>query len=126
MKANELRIGNLYQIGDSIYKVNHIYNDAFAGEFIKKASGDYTNGGRKSPIDLSPEILEKCGFEKVTQLGGNHYGNPTNNIILQEQEDGGYAFFGSECIHGKSNKYLHELQNLVYAITGEELTFNNF
>ena len=80
------------------------------------------------PIPLTPEILEKCGFER------RNYGWIINK--LKEAND---SYFGLFYINDNAGdlslklnsaycpcaeiKHLHQLQNLYFALTGEELTF---
>jgi len=114
INANELRIGNWVLIESHITTVNHIMGDE-----------DYF-----LPIPLTPEILEKCGFVK----------NKVQNDCI---ELGGIDFH-LELMWGKENYYypmltqtpqgceertvflnrinsLHQLQNLYFALTGQEL-----
>lgn len=73
------------------------------------------------PINLTPEILEKCGFNK-TNLGDHFIILPNGNYF----EIIGSACFISEAYGDpieifKPLKYLHQLQNLYHSITGKEL-----
>ena len=72
------------------------------------------------PIPLTPEILEKCGFEEV-------YKSPMHSTYWMEglsyyfwyEKGNQYA----DCKGLQVNcKHLHQLQNLYFALTGEELT----
>ena len=76
------------------------------------------------PIPLTPDILEKLGFEKL----GEH------NIFQLANADiriWGYPYtmqlYNYEDrwvdIIGTSIKYLHDLQNLTYALTKQELEY---
>lgn len=82
------------------------------------------------PIPLTPEILERCGFEK----GFGEYALIQDSYPLRFREEGekyilSFHYFGS---NGESNeeeiicefKYLHQLQNLYFALTGQELEVN--
>src|SRR5574343_566104 len=70
MKANELRIGNWVKI---IFQ-NTQYGTKVDYLQVKEICFDYTYTGELDigsqllkdcqPIELTPEILEKCGFEK--------------------------------------------------------------
>ena len=112
MKANELRIGNYLQdFGGNIAQVIHLTKDKTILE---------------SPIPLTEELLIKCGFEKITNA--NRYGYyieiANNRFICWQWADevGIENFDGDEmypcCI---TCKYVHQLQNLYYALTGNEL-----
>jgi hypothetical protein len=117
MKANELRIGNLFILpnGD-IGKISY-HEIRLMVVAIEKP--DY------QPIPLTEEWLLKFGFERHH----SDYGNgviyikdvPNNN----EFKWGVYPFeLGSGFIINKSKnlKYVHQLQNLYFALTSEELT----
>lgn len=79
-------------------------------------------------IPLTPETLEKCGFEKAEEtIGGDLIFNIfTSNgskrtFALNENAMGGYFLplgLAMDC------KSLHELQNLHRWLTGEELEIN--
>ena len=112
MKANELRIGNLiYSKGLLEYRKVHygmlsLNNDRFNELY--------------EPIPLTPEILEKAGFVKGL------------SSAIHRRQDYQMERFGIICICNSENqffvngrlvvlKYVHQLQNLYFALTGEEL-----
>ena len=83
------------------------------------------------PIPITPEWLERLGFEKV----GNYYDLDFNGGGLRflSDLDGCRLFTGSEysltiamdydtCEIPNTPKYIHQLQNLYHALTGQELT----
>jgi hypothetical protein len=81
-----------------------------------------------TPIPLTGEILLKCGFEKDDVFKNmfkylNNHDCDTNKLTFREEE-------GFICFDGikyrtllKHITHLHQLQNLYFALTGEELTF---
>jgi len=114
IKANELRIGNWYNFKNPM-------GDTFTPsifDFWTEAIGFEAYG---EPIPLTPEILEKCGFKKSE----NEKFFKRDFYILVIDEDGSYAF-GTDTYDGYFTdiKYLHQLQNLYFALTGEELKIN--
>jgi hypothetical protein len=77
------------------------------------------------PIPLTPEVLEKCGFEKDIS---SQFGGYLINICEWEK----IRIVHSKIIgwHYPLNgyqkpivNYLHQLQNLYFALTGEELIY---
>lgn len=77
------------------------------------------------PIPLTPEWLERCGFEKVTKgiglsvLDGYvKISSLFTGMPLTLDIDGNRM-----PLHGI--KYLHQLQNLYFALTDEELQIKN-
>jgi len=124
MNANELRINNWVSRTDGVQiqlsnigrKGTNIGPDEFPV---------YIEWHMFEPIPLTPEILEKCGFEKRGKNGyyGNGKGNLlyidiSNNSLLQAGAYDSWAILTTKLQH------LHQLQNLYYALTGEELTYN--
>jgi hypothetical protein len=112
IKANELRIGNWYfefgmprqATGLLIYKLESIrIRDKIAIDI--------------SPIPLTPEILEKAGFREYGPfspwlvLGSFAW---VKNVGIMYEIDTESAML-DHIIH------LHQLQNLYFALTGEEL-----
>ena len=113
MKSTELRIGNIIT-GLSIEKVEWL------GDQVVNL---YSIGGY-SPIELTEEWLIKFGFKRVQEdKYGCHYENKECWIYLT------HSGFEIEIItsYGRFNlsrtyKYVHQLQNLYFAITGQELS----
>jgi hypothetical protein len=113
MKANELRIGNL--VTDSIGIVE-------IGKNGKIDWGDIYN-----PIPITENILLKCGFDKINEV--LFWLNNTFMFVLNENalsmarpdsvDDEDYSI---PMAWIKSNiNYLHQLQNLYFALTENEL-----
>jgi hypothetical protein len=77
-----------------------------------------------NPIPLTPEWLERCGFKDD---GGNMWSGPEieNDDSIEyftiKKKNAGFYFYGSEWTHGKPFLYVHQFQNLYFALTGEEL-----
>jgi len=119
--ANQLRIGNQLKRNGIVVTI-----DARSIFDIWDKSDEY------SPIPLTPEVLERYGFVKVEDLGDMVY------YQLPEIELGyGICFNHEDIEFYKYNKsgtytlmyddsncqYLHQLQNLIFSLTGTELTF---
>ena len=115
MKANELRIGNYYNQFGNIYQVNgHIISE------LEKAPQSQL---WCKPIPLKEEWLIKLGFEK-SKVSSHFYKEKLTIQIANELEyhKKGRVYFNSWAILEECIKYVHELQNLYFAITNEELT----
>lgn len=69
-------------------------------------------------IPLSEEVLLKCGFFYDIDSDTFKVSNCTLQIDINGLEIPEAIVFGEVLIH---MKYLHQLQNLYYALTGEEL-----
>jgi len=115
IKANELRIGNWVYYGESIRPITAIHETS--QRRAVGVSNLLTEFESIKPIPLTPEILEKCGFEKST----DHYGgylSPKFDLAAIRIKDNNTWFNG--CWETKV-EHLHQLQNLYLALTGEEL-----
>lgn len=139
--ARELRIGNIVYFNNyEQLDIDQIKNLTFI-DFEQICYDKHAN--RFSPIQINTEILEKwCKFDIVKETYNNGKENiiradffidvytflsvyPNNDIILtQIKEKKVYALNEMERIKLKPVLYLHQLQNLIYALTGEELKVN--
>lgn len=115
MKANELRIGDWVMIYGSQQKIHSIDENSVNGDFYGDGAANYLDGC--SPIPLTPEILEKVGFEKRIDTGNEFY---THGSFALYKTDGGFLHNACDV----SIDSLHQLQNLVYILTGTELEIN--
>lgn len=133
MKSNELRIGNyvhlfekgFYKVHTISRKVIQVHGDLIGGEVF-----DIFN---IQPIQLTPEIIEKCNFEKHLTAGNSKAAfysyrySITNTLELAWYSADGRLKFQTK-LSGFSIdfdiQYLHQLQNLVFALTGKELKFD--
>lgn len=113
MRGNELRFGNLIFWDGELYDVKRSFFDQYSDDEIE-------------PIPLTEEWLERFGFRKghlfdtVLYLSSTNWHISSHNGIYQLN----YKESPSEpwipvC---KDMKYVHQLQNLYFALTGEELT----
>ncbi len=123
MKAQELRIGNFIQCGlgshemvvdvlcDSINTIGgtHLYDDI-------------------SPIPLTPEILIDCGFKNVQ---GSYYMKVGELMLALDkvwwwtnawEADEEFGFNALAAY--REITYLHQLQNLYFCLTGQELNYS--
>ncbi|WP_374440455.1 hypothetical protein [Epilithonimonas sp.] len=128
LKATELRCGNILKYltseGDySIMKVNW--------HTLKWISEDETGFNLvHSPIPLTEDILVKLGFE--IRNFNNDPKKPlwwlvidNRHIDIYINNNGGYYFLINSIQMSIPIVYVHQIQNLVFALTSEELTFKN-
>lgn len=103
----QLGNGKLVVIKDKIVIVIEVLEDG-----INLTEGGYTEykDEKLSGISLTSEILEKCGFR--TTVNNNSFGNGVIGLFFYKGE---YIYYRAK------GKYLHQLQNLYYTLTGEEL-----
>lgn len=113
MKANELRIGNLVQ---------NVYKDTFG--ISHETLCDFANGYvNLKPIPITEEWLRKFGLNNGSRL----FITCVNKLI-----EFGFKYnhyIGNSVLHLNDIplvdiKYVHQLQNIYFALTNEELKFN--
>ena len=131
MKANELRIGNLVQYGGVTAKVCHIEKAFF---YCETELIYFTRDGERGakPIPLTEEWLLRFGFELEHEFTNAYKMYTTKHqydcseITYSEKES--LLRFSNGQEKGATLiphiKYVHQLQNLYFALTGEELTLN--
>ena len=122
MKANELRIGN--------YVLGNVFNSK---EFLKTTIErtdfcDLSYLRKCKPIPLTEEWLKRFGFDCVDEINKGY----TVNIHSYLDKRLYCSVSGLVALYEKINtkkdfiiggiKYVHQLQNLYFALTGEELT----
>jgi hypothetical protein len=124
-KSNELRIGN--------WVLNY-------GQYVCVEADDIVDCHHQpesyDPIPLTPEILEKAGFKK-NYWNNSFYPGRFSLSLFEMHNYKGDAFFEYDSIDNilmllssdggdtstviEKIQFLHQLQNLYFAITGEEL-----
>lgn len=125
MKVCELRLGNYILHNGEVmpvvqierrYKTIFRLNDIDVDERIIQ---DYFQ-----PIPLTPEWLERCGFERGIDKGV--FVKDNFKIGVTDYAGGGsWVFYMDRHLSVHDISCLHQLQNLYFALTGEELTINN-
>lgn len=112
MKANELRIGNF------VNKITTSDNDTdltiVNAEDIFNVSADIDFYG---PILLTEKWLLKFGLVEI----GNNFSFWQNSIYSIEKTKNKWQILYQSNDIMLTIKYVHQLQNLYYALTGEEL-----
>lgn len=121
MKANELRIGNfvLFAEEGTEFKVNEISEEGLW--VINDEEKTWIELDCFEPIPLTEEWLLKFGFEKVDNNWQKEW-----LLLHVNLKTGTIDFLLNEPYSGKMRvtilESVHQLQNLIYALTGEELT----
>jgi hypothetical protein len=128
LKPTELRIGNLLQGKYGYYRVDYLQTNqrdekqvqAWCVECGKEAYG--ATEEYLKPIPLTEERILNCGFKNTTSStvhGSKNFSLPYFNLTMYGDEVRFY-FNGFMIII----KYLHQLQNLYFALFGKELEIN--
>lgn len=128
MKVNEVRIDNLVSYGDNICLVRSIYLTHFSCVNMDNGT-DYGNSLQSNykPIPLTEEWLLKFGFEIIPYENKEVYYSITDKvamsyddfivIIIDSFDNKYFDYDYATCKIG----YVHQLQNLYFALTGNEL-----
>lgn len=132
INANELRIGNKVKQAFATLTILELYTEkCLCTDFNRTNICTYK---KLDPIPLTPEILEKCGFERVKPKDDDWWTHPMLSFM-----NGYYLPYNSwtsaNCFEIKSDKFpevvthyteakhLHQLQNLFFCLTGTELNY---
>ena len=121
MKVEELRVGNYVLLKKHGGYINYEISSGF--DLYKLDESDCAD---ISPIPLNEELLLRLGFkDKSTSLTDVKFSNNIVTIYMDEN-----SFYCLDVLNQGSGIYtifiniihLHQLQNLYFALTGEELT----
>lgn len=119
MEASELRIGNQILVNGVPVVVGYgIITDLYQKN--KGIKNNYLDTLTFAPIPLTEEWFLRAGFKKESlELPIEIF--DVNNVFNWHEEDGGmvitFGYYGRIKI-----QYFHQLQNLYFALTGQELT----
>jgi hypothetical protein len=114
IKKTELRIGNCIEAENhNRQKVIIQVDDGFCIDFSQRNNGN--------PIPLTEEWLIKFGFKKNTDNGDLK----GNDCYYTHQNFKRCISLPNFIYDGTKLKYVHQLQNLYFALTGEELEVKN-
>lgn len=121
-----LQVGNWLEHKFSFknYQIEGIHNDLI---YIKEVTPGWVHMSAYSPIPLTPEILIALGF-KDKNMNIDIWVNGVIHVCRMPLHPGEYYFCmvdgGSLSVIDDSKfKSLHQLQNLYYCLTGEELNY---
>jgi hypothetical protein len=117
MKASELRIGNLVDLGNRIAKVIEINHLACVVVDLEETQDTIEDYERTKPIPLTEEWLVNFGFDKLPIV----FESKKFYLYKQDNSDIWRLNHSGTNAHITTLKYVHQLQNLYFALTGEEL-----
>jgi hypothetical protein len=117
MKATELRIGNWVRWNYEESSEGNVYPVEYGYELddIKN------NPNIVNPIPLTEEWLLKFGFNKVSDIW-EFWKNSGWDLRQHKLENKWWLFYNGQDLDCVRIDYVHQLQNLYFALTGEELT----
>lgn len=121
MRANELRLGNWVSLNKDFKKVLWFKYDKVC--VMNEYPSAIVDIDRLSPIHITEEILLKCGFEYCESRKVYQLYLPNDHQVLV-----GFRFQNEFKLQYRvlnvvlhETQYLHQLQNLIYALTNQEL-----
>lgn len=110
MKTSEFRIGNIVEWNKKPFTILSIFDYAVQNELWCKPINEI------HPIPLTEEILLKHGFEKSSDIFYDEH-----NWIMIRFIGNGLFFYQKGEYDICKLQYLHQLQNLFFILTGQEL-----
>jgi len=123
ISANELRIGNFIEANGPMMEVKSIYDD-HVELYLHGSEADNWDEDLEAcnGIPLTPEILEKCGFElRIEDTIEKDY--KLYPLFVKFQHNGSLLVTIHEYSSCSHIKYLHQLQNVIFALTNTELNY---
>lgn len=119
MQSEELRIGNYVKAEGHVTKITGILHyDVYT------RSGTY-GVVYLEPIPLTEELFLKFGFEKCDKLNYSGLWKKGGNNFFDFDKYSPWVIlykFDVDLVRVASIKHVHQLQNIYYSITGEEIT----
>lgn len=129
IQANELRIGNWIQLRNIRERGKQVFPFKVEVKDLVTLCKNIPYVKRCEPILLTSEILEKAGFETDEICYWTEFSTPTGSVnYLSIGYYAGKVFkflpTGQIDIQGNEINSVHQLQNLYFALTGEELVID--
>lgn len=116
---NELRLGNYVNCIFSENDYSRIAGITEEHPYIDEITYDYLGWEEIEPIELTEEWLINFGFKENTTswtfIYVPNYCKPVKLIKYHNR-----LYFNGKCIHE-----IHQLQNIYFTLTGEELTLKD-
>lgn len=122
MRPKDIRLGNYIQWDDDSKEIIQVESIERGEEETKNMY--FVNGGWIEdflPVPISEDWLIKFGFTK-DKTDNYFYGHPTYKTFYPIYKRGESFGFNGLGLSVKEFKYIHQLQNLYYSLTSEELT----
>lgn len=111
VKANEIRIGNWIEFDNRFFEI-HTISEVFPTLNTAEFGIGVVDWNNIKPIELTEEILFKCGFKEDDLFYHK------DDIIISNFYEDFLTLDGYDC---SKIRYLHQLQNLYFALTNQEL-----
>jgi hypothetical protein len=119
MKASELRIGNLVDLGNRIAKIIEIAHLACVVVDLEETQDTIEDYERVKGIPLNEDWLLKFGFEWCNEAVGYFDKDHAAYFMYPNVQFHPFCTNDKDC--WIELQYVHQLQNLCFVLTGKEL-----
>jgi hypothetical protein len=116
MTTAELRLGNYLMYGEKIVFVSSILKDNRIGIYDGMGFDKTVPLEACQPIKVTEKKLVMLGLEE------GHIGYYHKNGVIVSCEN--HVYYGDEEVLVAETNFIHQLQNLFYSLTNDELTAN--
>lgn len=124
IQAEHLRLNNWVLFGKEADRITGVYeSDTVQKDWHVRLKTGECPLDRITPIQLTEEILIKCGFERSGFLG-DAFSMKDSYLFLcfyDDNKEGVAVYMRRDNFYLKTIKTLHDLQNYWYYTTGTEL-----
>jgi hypothetical protein len=120
VQVNSIRVGNYLRLCNS--KSTEVKLDGIAPdgkEYVCAYNGLSTPASSLEGINLNSDLLYCCGF---MELADNDFVIPTLPQVVFRLKSNSVGIIVND-VEIKNVYFLHELQNIVFVLSGKELTF---
>jgi len=120
LKESDLRTGNLIKVISSKKTFESFITKAKGYDIVRIEEKSFTHLNYE-PIPLDEEWLLKFGFSEIGGCNEKDFTNGDYNIFINSLGEVNFLFFRQGDWYQKLD-YVHQLQNLYFALTQRELT----
>jgi hypothetical protein len=120
LKESDLRIGNFIKVISSKKIFDSYITQAKGYDIVRIEEKSFTYWNYE-PIKLDEEWLLKFGFSEIGGCNEKDFTNGYYNIFINSLGEVNFLFFREGDWYKKLD-YVHQLQNLYFALTQRELT----
>ena len=120
LKEYDLRIGNFIKVISTTKTFDSFITQAKGYDIVRIEEKSF-NHWNYEPVILDEELLLNFGFSEIGGCNEKDFTNGDYNIFINSIGEINFLFFREGDWYQKLN-YVHQLQNLYFALTGSELT----
>ena len=120
MKTQELRIGNL--VKSKLLGTKHKVLGVYKNKIWTDLQESWSDIEDFEPIPLTEECLLKFGFYKTTENAGNLICYKKGKYTIAKWLKNKWQFWINTTDLYNSPQHVHQLQNLYFALTNQELS----